>query len=97
MDELEALQVGVPREERERTAGRNPAKLVRGALRERGRVHHHHVHASEQRPQPVAEVLLLLRSGPWLAQLAEVVARTALERVGVPRHAQAAHLTTTGP
>ena len=64
----EALHVGVPGEQHERAPGRDAAQLLGGVLRQRGRVHHHHVHPPEQRPQPVAELLLLLGRRPRLAE-----------------------------
>ena len=93
----EAGLVRVAREQDERAARRDAPKLLGGLLRQRGRVHHHHVDAAEQRAQPVAEILLLLRRGPRLAAIPEALAGAALERVRVARHPQPPHTHHQGP
>ncbi len=89
--------MGVPCEQDERARRRDAAQLLDGLLGQRRRVDHHHVHPPEQRPQPVAELLLLLGRRARLAAVAEPLAGTALERVGVAGHAQPAHADDERP
>jgi hypothetical protein len=88
---LEARHVRVSGEQHERPGRRAVAQLDGRVLCQLRLVHHHDVHPSHQRREPVAKLLALGLVRPRLAALAEVVASPALERVRVARHTQAAH------